>query len=114
MRIRYIVLSSLLILVPLVGLAVQKANTITRDNQVNLTVMRYADHVSIQCSPANPDTSSRTQWKAICNEMAIPQINKLVADGVIKPISGPVYDAATIGAATTQLSKTIPLSQPHL
>jgi len=114
MRVRYVIVSSLLIIVPLVSLAIQKANTIARDNQVNLTVMRFEDHISIRCSPANSDTSSRTQWRAICNEMAIPQIDKLVADGAIKPISGPAYDAATMAAATTQLSRTIPLSQPHL
>ena len=114
MRARYVVLLSLLALAPLVGLAVQKVGTITRDNQVNLTVIRFEDHISIQCSPANSDTSTRTQWKAICNEMAGPQISKLVADGAIKPIGGPVYDAATVEAATTQLSRDIPSSQPHL
>ena len=114
MQVRNLVLSSLLVLIPLVGLAVQKVNTATRDAQVNLTVTRFEDHISIQCTPANSETSSQPHWKAICNEMAIPQVSKLVADGMIKPIDGPVYDAANIAAATTQLSRAFPLSQPHL
>lgn len=113
MRIRYVIVLSALVLVPLVGLAIQKMNAITRDSQVNLTVIRFEDHIAIQCSPANTDTSTRPQWKTICNEMAVPQISKLVAVGAITPIIGPVYDAATMEAATTQLSRSIPWSQPH-
>ena len=84
MRIRNLVLLSLLILVPVVSLAVKKFNTVTEDSQNTLTVIRFEDHISIQCNPASSETSSRTEWKAICNEMAIPQINKLVADGAIE------------------------------
>jgi hypothetical protein len=113
MRTRNFVLLSLLILVPVVSFAVKKFNTVTEDSQITLTVIRFEDHISIQCSPAGSDTSSHTHWKAICNEMANPQINKLVADGAIKPINGPVYDTATTAAATTQLSREIPLSQSH-
>ena len=82
-------LSVLLFALPFVGVAVQKINAITLDTQVNLNVIRFEDHISIQCSPATSDTASRTQWKAICNEMATPHINQLVVDGAIKPISGP-------------------------
>jgi hypothetical protein len=114
MRTRYLILSSLLILAPLAGLAVQKFNTVARDSQVHLTVVRFEDHISVQCSPDNPETSAQEHWKVICNEMAISQVNKLAADGAIEPIGGSVYDAAAMKSATTQLSRTIPLSQPHL
>ena len=112
MRIPNIVLASALILGPYqVAIA---GTPSTQNNRVNLTVTRFDDHISIQCKPANSDTASRTQWKAICNEMAVPQVNKLVAEGAIKSISGPVYDEATIAAATTQLLRIIPLSLPQL
>ena len=80
-RIRYVILLSALVLAPVVGLAIQKMDTITLDSQVNLVVIRSENHISIQCSPTNTDTSTRPQWKPICNEMAAPQISKLVADG---------------------------------
>jgi len=110
MRIRHIILSSLLVLIPLVGLAVQKIDSVTRDSQVNVTVTRFEDHISIQCAPLNAETSSQPHWKAICNEMAISQVNKLVADGAIRPISGPVYDTEHVEEATSQLSRSFPLS----
>ena len=112
MRIASIVLASALIFGPYqIAIA---GKPYTQDNRVNLTVTRFDDHVSIPCKPENADTSVRTQWKAICNEMALAQVSKLVADGAIEAISGPVFDKATIESATTQLLRTIPLSQPQL
>ena len=84
-------------------------------NQVNLSVVRYDDHYLVECSPKDDGTSQRNDWKAICNEMAAPQINTLVAEGKIAPVTGPVFDLAkdivTSDAVTGQaLSKKIPLA----
>lgn len=63
-------------------------------NQVKLSVVGYDDHVQIECTPQGAETASRGDWRAICNEMAVPQVSRLVADGVIVAIDGPVFDLA--------------------
>lgn len=84
------------------------------NNQVNLSVMLYDDHFLIECGPKDMNTSSRNDWKSICNEMAAPQASKLVAESKIAPLSGPVFDFAndlvTSDAGQT-LSKKLPLSK---
>ena len=63
-----------------------------QENQIKLTVIKYDDHIKVECSPASTDTASRKDWKAICNEKASPQIQQLVAAGTINSLSGPVFD----------------------
>ena len=84
------------------------------NNQVNLTVMLYDDHYLVECNPKDKDTSARNDWKAICNEMAAPQVSKLVSEGKIASVSGPVFDLANDlvpSNAGQALSKKIPLSK---
>ena len=88
--------------------------TTTVTNQVNLSVVRYDDHFLVQCSPKDKDTSARNDWKSVCNVMAEPQISKLVADGMIASVAGPVFDLSNdlVSSDSGQtLSKNIPLSK---
>lgn len=94
--------------------AAASESTTTVVNQVNLLVVRYDDHFLIECSPKNNETSARNGWKSICNEMAEPQISKLVADGIVASTAGPVFDLSNdlVSSDSGQtLSKIIPLSK---
>jgi hypothetical protein len=82
-----------------------------QDNQVKLSVVKYDDHIQFDCTPANADTSSRSDWKDICNKMAAAQASKLAASGTIATLAGPVFD---IGSSGDALSRSVSLSQKHL
>jgi hypothetical protein len=86
-----------------------------QDNQVKLTLVKYDDHIQVECIPSNKDTSTRQDWKAICNDMAAAQVQKLAAAGTIAPDARPVFDlSATNATAGQMLSKSIALSHRHL
>ena len=112
MRISYFLVASLFAtLVSFQAVAVET----TQDNQVKLVVVKYDDRIQVECAPANSDTSTRGDWKTICNEMAAPQVQKLAEDGVIAPVAGPVFDVSATESATAQiLSRRIALSQQRL
>ncbi len=82
-----------------------------QDNQVNLTVVKYADHVQFNCEPANSDTATRSDWKDICNKKAASQASQLAKSAVIAPLDGDVFDPTVAGDT---LSRRVPLSQKHL
>ncbi len=82
-----------------------------QDNQVNLTVVKHDGHIQFNCVPANADTASRSNWKAICNRLAAKQASQLANSGMIAPVEGSVFDSSTSGDA---LSRHVPLSQKHL
>jgi hypothetical protein len=85
-----------------------------QEDKVNLTVVKYDDHVQIECNPVTIDTAMHSDWKAICNETAAPQVRKLVAAGTIAPVKGPVFDlSASRSASGTTLSKSIALLKPR-
>ena len=107
-----LVLPALLCFLAFQAVASDAPTTVT--NQVNLSVVRYDDHFLVECSPKDKDTSARNDWKSICNEMAEPQIGKLVADGIISSVAGPVFDLSTDLVSNDSgqvLSKNIPLSK---
>ena len=106
------VISALLSLLAFQVLASDAPTTVA--NQVNLSVVRYDDHFLVECSPKDDNTASRNDWKIVCNEMAAPQIAKLVAEGTVAPVAGAVFDLTSdlVSSSTGQaLSKNIPLSQ---
>jgi hypothetical protein len=105
---RFLVASLLTVLVSFQATAAEP----TQDNQVKLMVVKYHNHIQVECSPANADTSTRSDWKTTCNEMAASQVEKLAEDGVIAPLAGPVFDVSDTAAQA--LSKSIALSQEHL
>ena len=107
-----ILLCSLLTIAPCVELVAGSPEA--QYNQVNLTVTRFDDHIKIECSPSNADTSTRQEWKSLCNEMAAPQVLELVANGLIESQEGPVYDNAATEAAVASLTKVIRLAPAHL
>ncbi len=107
-----ILLFSLLIFAPCGELVA--GSPAEQDNQVNLTVTRFDDHVKIECSPTSADTSTRQEWKSLCNDMAGPQVRELVANGMIESQEGPVYDNVATEAAEASLTKIIPLAPAHL
>jgi hypothetical protein len=98
------------------SLAAFQANAADREplqnNQVKLSVVRYEDHVQFDCVPRNADTASRNDWRSICNEMAAPQISKLVHAGIVTPVKQPIFDS--ISGAAKMLSRSVPLSRKHL
>ncbi len=103
-----LLLSSILTIAPCAELVAGSPEA--QNNQVNLKITRVGDHIKIECSPINADTSSRQDWKSLCNEMAAPQVGELVASGMIESQEGSVYDKATTEAAVTSLTKVIPLA----
>jgi hypothetical protein len=85
----------------------------TQDNKVELTVVKYADHVQFQCNPISLATAMGSDWKAICNQMARPQAQRLAADGTIGAVNGPVFDIASASsAAGPLLLKNIAMTKP--
>ena len=86
------------------------ATSSSQDNHVTLTVTRYDDHMTIDCVPVTAETSNHQSWKTICNELADPQVSKLVADGTITSFTGPVFDLSAGKESTNKLSTNIPLS----
>jgi len=86
-----------------------------QDNRVELSVVKYDGHVQVECRPANADTSTRGDWKKICNDMAAPQVQKLAEEGTIDPVSGPVFDKSAGDLTEARiLSRSIALSRQHL
>ena len=63
-----------------------------QNNQVKLTVVKFDDRVQFQCNPISLATAMRNDWKTICNDMAAAQAGKLMADGTIAAVKGPVFD----------------------
>lgn len=98
------------LLLAIAPLAEMFAGEPVQNNQVNLKVARFDNRVEVECRPANADTSTRQEWKSICNNMAAPQVQELVAKGVIEAQQGPVYDSAAIAASVATLTRVVPLS----
>jgi len=85
-----------------------------QDNKVDLTVVKYGDHVQLECNPISLATAMRSDWKTICNQMAALQVQGLAAAGTIAPVKGDVFDLSASGSAGPMLTRSIALLKPHL
>ena len=107
---RLLLLTFVALLVSSQALAAQAVQNI----QVDLTVTRYDDHVQFQCNPMSLGTAMDSDWKQMCNDMAVTQAGKLVAAGTIAAVKGPVFDtSATNPAAGPMLVRNVPLLKPQ-
>ena len=85
-----------------------------QDNKVNLTVTSYGDHIQLDCNPVSLDTAERNDWKAICNQMAAVQVQKLATAGTIAPVKGSVFDLSVPESTGPSLTRSIATAKPHL